>query len=67
MNPKLVVVLCTNHGLNVSNLFSDMFLFGLEEIIQLDRSHNLASSSNKLNQDDTLIFKILIKLVILFF
>jgi hypothetical protein len=67
MHSELVVTISTHHGLDVSDLLTNRFLFAFEQIAQLDWRHHLATSVHEFNQHDALVFEVLVELVVLFF
>ena len=56
MHSKLVVTISTRHGLDVSDLLADRFLFAFEQIAQLDWRHHLATAVDEFDQHDALVF-----------
>lgn len=56
MHSELVVTISTYHGLDVSDLLADRFLFAFEQIAQLDWSHHLATAVDEFDQHDALVF-----------
>lgn len=66
VDSELIVALSTGHGLDVENLLSDRLLLALEQITQFHGCHHLTTAIDKLDQHNTLVFQVLIKLVVLF-